>query len=688
MKLFYVKAALLAFVCWLSGSWFTAMAQSVIPIPLHMEQGTGSFVWSSGTTFYTNLKGSEADLMAATLKTVSKHLKKSKKIKTKNQIALLLSEKNNGNENPESYTLSVTPKGVLIKSASGAGLYYGLQTLLQLSESTTKGISVPVVEIADEPRFAYRGLMLDVSRHFFSKEFVKKQIDALAYYKMNRLHLHLTDAAGWRIEIKKYPLLTDFAAFRLGENWKEWRFGERKYLRSDDPNAKGGYFTQDDIRELVEYARQHYITIVPEIEMPGHSEETLAAYPQLSCAGEAYKNSDFCVGNEETFAFLEDVLTEVMALFPSEYIHIGGDEAGKKAWPTCPKCQKRIQEEQLDGVDGLQSYMIHRIEKFLNAHGRKLLGWDEILEGGLAPNATVMSWRGEAGGIAAVRSGHRAIMTPGSHCYLDAYQDAPPTQPEAIGGYLPLQKVYSYNPVPDSLSTAEAALVYGVQANLWTEYVPTPEHAEYMIYPRLLALSEVAWSAPARKSWDDFRKRALKENTLLKAKGYHPFDLTTEVGKRKEALLPIAHLAVGKKVTYNAPYSSSYVAKGPSTLTDGFFGDWTYADGAWQGFITNKGLDVTIDMEAVTDIHSVSAEFLQAVGPVVYFPGEVIISVSDDGVNFKTLKQEAFVGSKEPPCGFKSYGWEGESKARYIRYQAFPSKEYQGWVFAAEVVVK
>ena len=475
-------------------------AQSVIPVPLKMEQGTGFFFLSEKTKLYTNLEGEEARLWENCLQALPVSLKKGSKKDARQVLSLLITGKNERLPSPESYTLSVTPQRIIIRSTSGAGLFYGMQTLLQLLTPSGTGYSVASVEIEDTPRFAYRGFMLDVSRHFFSKEFVKKQIDALAFYKINRLHLHLTDAAGWRIEIRKYPLLTDFAAWRTEPNWKKWWNGGREYVRFDEPRASGGYYTQKDICEILEYARQHYMTVIPEIEMPSHSEEVLAAYPQLSCSGEPYKNSDFCVGNEETFAFLENVLTEVVELFPSEYIHIGGDEAGKSAWKTCPKCQKRMKDEHLANVDELQSYLIHRIEKFLNAHGRHLLGWDEILQGGIAPNATVMSWRGEEGGIAAVTSGHRAVMTPGAYCYLDSYQDAPYSQPEAIGGYLPLKKVYSYDPVSVSLTTEQAKLVYGVQGNLWVEYIPTPEQVEYMMYPRILALAEVAWSAPERIS--------------------------------------------------------------------------------------------------------------------------------------------------------------------------------------------
>ena len=685
----YTKVCL--FLCIL-GMCFHAhpiLAQSVIPVPLKREQGTGSFLLSEKTKLYTNLQGGEAELWENYLKALPVQLKEARMKDRKQMLFLLITPKTPQLPSPESYTLSVTPQQIEIRATSGAGLFYGMQTLLQLMQPAGTGsYSVVSVEIEDTPRFAYRGLMLDVSRHFSTKEFIKKQIDALAYYKINRLHLHLTDAAGWRLEIKKYPLLTDFAAWRTDPTWKKWWNGGRKYLRYDEPGASGGYYTQDDIREILEYARQHYITVIPEIEMPSHSEEVLAAYPQLSCSGEPYKNSDFCVGNEETFTFLENVLTEVMELFPSEYIHVGGDEAGKSAWKTCPKCQKRMKDEHLANVDELQSYLIHRIEKFLNNHGRRLLGWDEILQGGIAPNATVMSWRGEEGGIAAVTSGHHAIMTPGAYCYLDSYQDAPYSQPEAIGGYLPLKKVYAYDPVPASLTAEQAKLVYGVQGNLWVEYIPTPEHVEYMIYPRMLALAEVAWSAPERKSWPDFHTRALSAVADLQKKGYHPFDLSKEIGSRPESLQPVSHLALGKKVTYNSSYSPHYPAQGNTALTDGIRGDWTYGDGSWQGFISDNRLDVTIDMEKETPIHSITAAFMQVVGAEVFLPETVIISISDDGINFTELQKQHFEVSKETPIRFTDISWQGEAKGRYVRYQAQAGSEFGGWIFTDEIIVK
>ena len=684
----HAKVCLFLWILGMCLAVYPIKAQSVIPVPLKMEQGADYFFLSEKTKLYTNLEGEEARLWENCLQALPVSLKKGSKKDVRQVLSLLITGKNERLPSPESYTLSVTPRRIIIRSTSGAGLFYGMQTLLQLLTPSGTGYSVASVEIEDTPRFAYRGFMLDVSRHFFSKEFVKKQIDALAFYKINRLHLHLTDAAGWRIEISKYPLLTDFAAWRTESNWKKWWNGGREYVRFNEPGASGGYYTQKDICEILEYARQHYMTVIPEIEMPSHSEEVLAAYPQLSCSGEPYKNSDFCVGNEETFAFLENVLTEVMELFPSEYIHIGGDEAGKSAWKTCPKCQKRMKDEHLVNVDELQSYLIHRIEKFLNTHGRHLLGWDEILQGGIAPNATVMSWRGEEGGIAAVTSGHRAVMTPGAYCYLDSYQDAPYSQPEAIGGYLPLKKVYSYDPVSVSLTTEQAKLVYGVQGNLWVEYIPTPEQVEYMMYPRILALAEVAWSAPERKSWPDFHDRALKAVRELQAKGYHPFDLKNEIGSRPESVQPVAHLALGKKVIYNSSYSPHYPAQGNTALTDGIRGDWTYGDGCWQGFIDGDRLDVTIDMETVTPIHSVTAAFMQVTGAEVFLPESVTISVSDDGTNFTELEHRTFEVTKEIPIQFTDISWKGNATGRYIRYQAQAGKEFGGWIFTDEIIVK
>ncbi len=656
----------------------------VIPAPLKVELQAGSFVPNADTGLFIDAPEDDKKILADYLAASPLKLQ-SVEAAGKNTVALIQVTELTGFQSSEGYVLEVNSKGVTVRATSGAGLFYGVQTLLQMAEEG----AIPAGTITDEPRFEYRGIMLDVSRHFFDKEFVKKQMDAFAYYKLNRLHLHLTDAAGWRLEIKKYPRLTEFAAWRTHAIWKDWWNGERQYAEEGAENAHGGYYTQDDIRELLAYAKERYFTIIPEIEMPAHSEEVLTAYPELSCTHEPYKQADFCVGNEKTFEFLENVLLEVMDLFPSEYIHVGGDEAGKASWPTCKLCQARMKQEGLKDVNELQSYLIRRIEVFLNKHGRKLLGWDEILDGGLAPNATVMSWRGTEGGLKAVDAGHRAVMTPGEFCYFDSYQDAPHSQPEAIGGFLPLSKVYAYNPVPDTLDAEKAKLIYGVQANLWAEYIPTPEHMEYMLYPRTLALAEVAWSAPSVKNYANFRERALKEVEQLQAAGYHTFDLKNEIGNRPGADDVTEHLAKGKKVTYaeGAHYYPGYTAGGDSALVDGLRGGWTYGDRKWQGFIGRGGVNVTIDLEKEMPLTSISSDFMQICGPGVFMPKEVIISASTDGETFTELARIPHNVVKDDEVTFKTFAWEGQTTARYVRYQALRS-DFGGFLFLDEIIVK
>ena len=658
---------------------------SIIPVPLKAELQGGSFVVNENTQLWIEAPEADKNQLQEYLAASPLKLAVAAEAPTSNAIVLKQVEELPGVASAEGYVLTSTKKGVEVQAKTGAGLFYGVQTLLQMA---TEGNKVAFGTITDEPRFEYRGMMLDVSRHFFGLDFVKKQIDAMAYYKLNRLHIHLTDAAGWRIEIKKYPRLTNFAAWRSGKNWKEWWNGDRKYMEEGEEGAEGGYFTQDQCREIVEYAKKHYITVIPEIEMPSHSEEVLTAYPELSCTHVPYKQADFCVGNEKTFEFLENVLLEVMEIFPSEYIHVGGDEASKQSWKTCPLCQARMKKEGLKNVDELQSYLIERMEKFLNKHGRNLLGWDEILEGGLAPNATVMSWRGVEGGLKAIEGGHRAIMSPGGYCYFDSYQDAPHTQPEAIGGYLPLKKVYSYNPIPETFTPEQAKLMYGVQANLWAEYIPTPEHMEYMIYPRILALAEVAWSAVANKNYEDFHGRALKAVDELRAKGYNPFDLKNEVGNRPGADKPVEHLGIGKKVAYaeGHNYYSGYTAGGDDALVNGILGGWSYSDQLWQGFL--KDIDLTIDLEKETAIKNVGADFMQICGPGVFMPKQVIISVSNDGKEFTELAKIDHQVVKDDAVTFKNFGWEGEANARYVRYQAEIDRNFGGFLFVDEIVIK
>jgi hexosaminidase len=421
---------------------------------------------------------------------------------------------------PESYRLVVTERGAMLSAPASAGLVRGLETLRQLlppeierakpSLSTAPSRwAIPAVEIDDAPRFAYRGFLLDVARWYYPPEWIEKVIDLLALYKLNTLHLHLTDDQGWRLEIKKYPLLTQVGGWR-----KETILGQHFDPYIGDGRPHGGFYTQQQMRGIVAYAAARRITIIPEIEMPGHARAALAAYPELSCTGGPFGVStrwgvhqDIFCPSERTFAFLQDVLTEVMQLFPSKYIHIGGDEAPKDRWKASPVAQEVIRRKGLAGEEGLQSYFVRRIEGFLLAHGRRLIGWDEILEGGLAPEATVMSWRGVLGGVEAARQGHDVIMTPSDHAYFDYYQGDPTTEPLAIGGYLPLDSVYAFEPVPNELTPEQSAHVIGGQGSLWTEYIPTPAQAEYMILPRLLALSEVLWSPREARNWSRFVAR-------------------------------------------------------------------------------------------------------------------------------------------------------------------------------------
>ncbi len=419
----------------------------------------------------------------------------------------------------EGYALTVSPQSVVIESQDAAGVFYGVQTLRQLlpvkveiahSGKRAKW-EVPAVEIRDEPRYGYRGLHLDVGRHFFPVEFVKSYLDVMALHKLNKFHWHLTEDQGWRIEIKAYPRLAEVAAFRDETLIGHYSDQPHKF----DGERYGGYYTHEEIKEVVEYAGKLHIDVIPEIEMPGHSLAALAAYPELGCTGGPYEvarywgvfNEVYCAGKEGTFEFLENVLAEVIELFPYEYIHIGGDECPKERWEECPECQARIGAEGLKDEHELQSYFIKRIEKFLGEHDRKIIGWDEILEGGLAPEATVMSWRGTAGGVEAAKQGHDVIMTPTGYCYFDYYQAPPENEPLAIGGLLTLKKVYSYEPATEDLTGEEAQFIRGVQGNLWTEYIKTGWYAEYMAYPRACALSEIAWSPKDSRNYQDFYRR-------------------------------------------------------------------------------------------------------------------------------------------------------------------------------------
>lgn len=533
----------------------TAEDYQVIPKPAELTMQVGKFV-IDGSTSISAAEGlkEEAAFLAESIQQLTQV--SPSVTDQKASIALTL---NDQIDNEEGYTLDVTPYQINISGKNAKGVFYGIQSLVQLISLPEEGssitdITVPAVSIKDQPRFIYRGMHLDVARHFFDVDFVKKYIDMIAMHKMNTFHWHLTEDQGWRIEIKKYPELTKIGAYRNGTITGHYP-GE-----TNDNERYGGFYTQDDIREVLAYAQKRHVEVIPEIELPGHSQAAIASYPYLSCfpeeptevpnglMSEASKeqqkngqpkvvqeswgvyNDVYCAGKEETFAFLEGVLDEVTALFPSKYIHIGGDECPKKNWERCPNCQKRIKEEGLEDEHALQSYFVTRMEKYLNSKGKQIIGWDEILEGGLAPNATVMSWRGVKGGIEAAKQDHNVIMTPNSHCYFDHYQSKDTdNEPLSIGGFLPVEKVYSYEPVPEELSADQQHYILGAQGNIWSEYIPTDEHMEYMALPRATALSEVVWSQKEDKDFEDFKSRLNHMRKLYETKGYnyakHVFDI-------------------------------------------------------------------------------------------------------------------------------------------------------------------
>ncbi len=610
----------------------------------------------------------------------------------------------------EGYILEVTNSFINIRAKTYSGIFYGVQTLLQILEFDTRDNKIPALIITDFPRFKYRGLHLDVCRHFFPPEFVKKYIDLMSGYKFNRFHWHLTEDQGWRIEIKKYPKLTEIGAYRDSTMIGRYSDVPRRF----DKTRYGGYYTQEEIKDIVRYAAKKHITIVPEIEMPGHSRAALAAYPELACTEGPFSvmpiwgvSEDIYCPTEKTFKFLEDVLSEVMELFPGEYIHIGGDEAPKARWKESKYCQKLIEKEGLKDEHELQSYFIRRIEKFVNSKGKKIIGWDEILEGGLAPNATVMSWRGEKGGIEAAKQHHEVVMTPGNYCYFDHYQSLDKDEPLAIGGYTPLEEVYSYNPVPKELTKEEAKYIIGAQGNMWTEYIPTPELVEYMVYPRAIALSEVVWTPQKLRNYKDFLKRLIPHIEELKNEGVnvanHLGDISAKFentgdgvkmtlwnsmpgsiiyytldGKIPDNTFPVysepgiirksvkikavtyykgkqagpvfsreikMHKAAGKFMKLINEPSPKYNKGGANAVINGIMGsDMRYADDQWLGF-NGKDFEGIIDLGAKMHINRIKMRFFNNKGAWIYPPDEIEIYASDDGYSF-TIAGALIIKSK------------------------------------------
>ena len=519
-----MRAAIFAFVCILSISCsnkYQSVENSkqdyqIIPKPVFLEPLNGRFLVDANTkvTGTSELKN-EGEYLAELL-SVAANVTVPFVNDTEGNIVLKLDE---AIENNEGYQVSVSYNQIEISGKTAQGVFYGIQTLRQLIPASIEDnkneiaeLTIPAVTIKDSPRFVYRGMHLDVGRHFFPVDFIKKYIDLIAMHKMNSFHWHLTEDQGWRMEIKKYPKLTE-----IGSQRKETMVDKNFDPYKGDGEPYGGFYTQKEVKDIVSYATERHVTVIPEIELPGHSLAALAAYPEFGNTDEAYEVGtkwgvfhQIYAPKEETFQFLEDVLTEVMDLFPSKYIHIGGDEAPKKEWEESKFAQEVIKREGLKDEHELQSYFIQRIEKFLNSKGRNIIGWDEILEGGLAPNATVMSWRGTEGGIEAAKQGHNVVMTPGSHCYFDFYQvpqELHSKEPLAICCYTSVEKVYSYNPTPSELSLDQQKYILGAQGNVWTEYMKDSKQVEYMVLPRMTALAEVVWSSEESKNWDDFKER-------------------------------------------------------------------------------------------------------------------------------------------------------------------------------------
>ena len=609
----------------------------------------------------------------------------------------------------EGYRLVIDKKAIRCIGHDAGGVLYGMQTLRQLWKIEKNSIKVPGYTINDYPRFEYRGMALDVSRHLFPVSFIKKYIDLLALYKFNAFHWHLTDDQGWRIEIKKYPKLQSVAAWR-----NETLIGHKKELpHRFDGKRYGGYYTQQQIKEIVQYAADRHITIIPEIEMPGHAMAALAAYPALGCTGGPYKTATFwgvfddvyCAGNDSTFVFLQNVLDEVMALFPSAYIHVGGDECPKTRWKVCTKCQQRKQALGLTDEHALQSYFIQRIEKYLNSKGRHIIGWDEILEGGLAPNTTVMSWRGEAGGKAAIAQHHRVIMTPESHCYFDYYQSLYASTPLAAGGFTPLQKVYGYEPLAGSADSSGIMYLAGVEGQAWSEYYTSTAQATYMIFPRALALAELAWTPVALRNYDYFLNRLRGQKLLMQHEGLPASDHFDEISysatplqnntvqvtlhsplpggeiryttdntlptmhstlyagmlsitgtttlkallfdKRKQATgrLFQQHVRIHKAVGAPVVVKNTPVDRfnpGAEVLVNGVFGSNRYNDSQWLGF-SGSDLDAVIDLGAVQTIQRLGLVVLNYHWQRMWAPVSIQWLASTDGEHFTELyRQNSF----------------------------------------------
>jgi len=705
----------------------------IIPQPNSMEKKEGAFEITPSTLVYASSKPAVQKVASEFIRFIRDNYGMELKITDDmTKDAIIFSRTLKEGVRDGAYKLVIEKKRVKVTSASDAGVFYGMQTLKQML-SPVSYFQTPVlrcVEINDYPEFEWRGVMLDVSRHFFPKDSVKKLLDILAMHKMNKFHWHLTDGIGWRIQIDKYPMLTEKGAWRVPvPKDTPWRQYETCF-KNDPRGAYGGFYTKDDIREIVRYAAERYIDVIPEIEMPGHSEAALQCYPELQCVGE-HNSGVYCAGNDKSFEFLQDVLFEVFDLFPYKFVHIGGDEVNKKHWLNCTRCRKKMRNLGIKTGEELQSYFISRMEKYVNANGKKLIGWDEILEGGLPPRATVMSWRGMIGGIEAAKTGHYVVMSPGTPCYLDHSQGLSVYEPDAWGGNNPLMKMYDFYPVPKELDVEGKRHILGGQANLWTEKVATWKHVEYMLLPRLSALSEVDWTAPGNKDRDLFIEKIDVQLDRFKELGYNYAESAftpvadVERGNDKNAFVlklynelglydirytldgtkptlestlyngpveftkPIDLYALcfrrgvqtgypiiqeftilpenGSSVKYKYPYSKQYNGGGEEALFDKKYAVTRGDDGRWQGF-QKTDLDIVLDLGKTENISYVAINFFQHLAATsVMLPTEVSISVSEDGKKYNSVLDEKYETDKNnKPIIKKVAAGFTKQKVRYV----------------------
>ena len=746
----YCKFLIIVFFVGCTKTIENPVAPNIIPKPILQQIKNEKFILSNSTFISST----------SSLSDVAKYLHAYLKVKFdfelpsdqgKNGIYFSIDD---SIQHEEGYQLEISSNKIEIRCLGPKGAFYAVQTLIQLLpiSSDANQIAIQGIRIEDAPRFSYRGMHLDVARHFFSVDFIKRYLDLMALLKMNTFHWHLTEDQGWRIEIKKYPKLQEIAAFR--EETLVGHYSDQPH--QFDGKRYGGYYTQEQIKEIVAYAAERQITIIPEIEMPGHSQAAIAAYPNLGCTGDSIKVAtkwgvfeDIYCPKESTFEFLEDVIDEVVDLFPGKYIHIGGDEAPKTRWKNCKHCQNLIKKEGLKDEHELQSYFITRMEKYINSKGKQIIGWDEILEGGLAPNATVMSWRGTSGAVEAAKEHHNVILTPGSHCYFDHYQSDNENEPLAIGGFLPLEKVYSFDPIPKELTEAKSKYVLGAQGNLWTEYITTPQKAEYMAFPRAIALSEVVWSKKESKIYSDFISRLEQFNKRLDAMNVnyanHLYEVkgklkTTKAGLQYELKtttsktikfglddsgfintyekpIPISksttikaavfdsegnqlgntftqsinlHKGVGASISLNIPPHKSYNAGGKEALINGISGNnKRYGDSEWLGF-SGDDVEITIEFDQPTKVNSITTRFHNGNGQWIYAPKEIQVQFDNEEAIFttKTNPTELLV-----PIKVDNFGEKTVQKIHIFipNYGKIPEGKqgagYRAWTFIDEIVI-